>query len=197
MFDTSHPYKMKISVSWHIGMHANVGFKRQITAVPGFSWLFDWYYQMMWLLLSALAVLENKSCVKKHSAEGLYSAMKISMHATSAKCNSVRKLYANLPDTLVALTTASKYSQMLPAPPGALQSVLRLCKSILTCSSKHLKWWRCIQDAMRLSIRIVKLWSCRDRCIGLQETSRAAETPAQALRKTWCHIFTAVVFRVP
>jgi len=28
---------------------------------------------------------------------------------TSAKCNSVRKPYANLPDTLVALTSASKY----------------------------------------------------------------------------------------
>jgi hypothetical protein len=52
----------------------------------------------------------------------------------SAKCNSVRKLYANLPDTPVALVSASKYFQMLPTPPGALQSALRLCKSILTCS---------------------------------------------------------------
>ena len=59
--------------------------------------------------------------------------------STLAKCNSVRKPYATLPDTLVALTTASKYSQMLPAPPGALQSAFRLCRSILTCSSKHLK----------------------------------------------------------
>jgi hypothetical protein len=58
---------------------------------------------------------------------------------SSAKCNSVRKPYANLPDTPVALASASKYFQMLPAPPGALQSALRLCKSSLTCSSKHLQ----------------------------------------------------------
>jgi len=111
---------------------------------------------------------------------------------TSAKCNSVRKPYATLPDTLVALTTASKYSQMLPAPPGALQSAFRLCKSILTSSSKHLKWWRCIQDATRVSIRMVKLWSCWDHCASLRETSRGAETAAHALRETWCHIFTPV-----
>lgn len=42
---------------------------------------------MMWLLLSALAVLENESSVKKHSAEGLYSAVKISMHAIWVKEN--------------------------------------------------------------------------------------------------------------
>jgi len=49
---------------------------------------------------------------------------------TSAQCKSVWKPYANLPDTPVALTSASKYFQMLPAPPGALGSALRLCKSI-------------------------------------------------------------------
>jgi len=35
----------------------------------------------------------------------------------SAKCNSVRKPYANLSDTPVALASASMYFQMLPAPP--------------------------------------------------------------------------------
>jgi hypothetical protein len=35
---------------------------------------------------------------------------------TSAKCNSGRKPYANLSDTPVALASASKYFQMLPAP---------------------------------------------------------------------------------
>jgi hypothetical protein len=33
-----------------------------------------------------------------------------------AQCNSVRKPFANLPDTLIALSTASKHSQMLPGP---------------------------------------------------------------------------------
>jgi len=36
---------------------------------------------------------------------------------SSAKCNSVRKPYTNLSDTPVALARASKYFQMLPAPP--------------------------------------------------------------------------------
>jgi len=42
---------------------------------------------------------------------------------TSAKCNSVRKPYANLPGTPVALASACKYFQMLPAP-------LELCKAL-------------------------------------------------------------------
>jgi len=98
---------------------------------------------------------------------------------TSAKCKSVRKPHANLPDTPVALTSASKYFQVLPGPPGALQCALRLCKSILRCSWKHLQLWRCVQDATRLTIRIVKFWRCWDLCAGLQETSRVAETAAQ------------------
>jgi len=98
---------------------------------------------------------------------------------SSAKCKSVRKPHTYLPDTPVAPTSASKYFQMLPGPPGALQCALRLCKSILRCSLRHLQGWRCIQDATRLTIRIVKCWSCWDLCAGLQETSRAAETSAQ------------------
>jgi hypothetical protein len=37
----------------------------------------------------------------------------------SAKCKSVRKSHANLPDTPVYPTSASKYFQMLLGPPGA------------------------------------------------------------------------------
>jgi hypothetical protein len=113
-----------------------------------------------------------------------------------ATCISVRKPYRNRPDTLVALTTASEYFPMLPAPPGAVESTLRLWKCILTYSSKLLKWWRCIQSATGLSIRHVKLWSYWDRCTDLQETSRASVTSAQALQETCCHNFTPVVFRV-
>jgi len=65
---------------------------------------------------------------------------------SSAKCKSLRQPHANLPDTPVALTSASKYFQMLPGSPGALQSALRLCKSILRCSWKHLQFWMWIQD---------------------------------------------------
>jgi len=53
---------------------------------------------------------------------------------TSAKCKSVQTPHANLPDTPVAFTSASKHFQMLPGLPGALQSTLRLSKSILRCS---------------------------------------------------------------
>jgi len=70
--------------------------------------------------------------------------------ATSAKCKSVRKPHANLPYTPAALTSASKYFQMLPAPTGALQSALRLCKSILRCSGKRLQLWMGIQNATRI-----------------------------------------------
>jgi len=103
----------------------------------------------------------------------------------SAKCNLVRKPHANLPGTPVALTSAAKYLQMLPAPPGALQCALGLCKSIPRCSWKHLQLWRCIQDATRLTIRIVKFWSCWNLCTGLQGTSRSTETSAQLCRRLW------------
>jgi len=66
---------------------------------------------------------------------------------TSAKCNSVHKPHGNLLDTHLNLTSTSKYFQMLPGPPGAKHSALRLYNSILTCSCKHLQWWRCIQCA--------------------------------------------------
>jgi len=78
-------------------------------------------------------------------------SMTVCRWSSSAQCNSVRKPYATLPDTPVALTSASKYFQILPAPPGALKRALRLCKIILTCSWKNLQWWRCIQDATRFN----------------------------------------------
>jgi len=135
----------------------------------------------------------------------------VSAAPASAKCKSVRKPYANLPDTPVAHTSASKYFQMLAAPLGLLQGDLRLRKSIHRCSWKHLQRWRWIQDATRFddwNIEILELLTplCRsagdfksswDHSTGLQETSRAAETSAQALRETWCHILTPVVLGVP
>jgi len=47
-----------------------------------------------------------------------------------------------------------------------------------------------------LTIRIVKFWCCWDVCTGLRETSRAAETTAQAQLETSYHILT-VVLSVP
>jgi len=95
---------------------------------------------------------------------------------TSAKCNSVQKPHAILPDTPGDLSSASKYLQTLPDPTGAKQSALRLCKSILGCSWKHPQLWRCIQDALS---RIIKFWSAWDHCANLRETSREAGTAAQ------------------
>jgi len=82
---------------------------------------------------------------------------------------------------------------MLLGPPGALQCALRLCKSILRCSWKHLQWWRCFVDATRLTVGIVKFLRRWDLSAELWETSEGAETTAQALQETYCHIVTAVV----
>jgi hypothetical protein len=98
---------------------------------------------------------------------------------TSAKCKLVRKPHANLRDTSVFINSALKYIQMLQGPPGALQCAFRLCKSIIRCSWKHLLLWWCIQDATRLTIKIVQLWRFWDFCADLQETWRVAETSAQ------------------
>ena len=93
-----------------------------------------------------------------------------------AKCNSVWKSDAILPDTLGDLTSASEYFQMLPDPPGAKESTLRLCKSILRCSVNHLQLWRCIPDAPS---RMVKFWISWNLCADLRETLGEAENTAQ------------------
>lgn len=54
--------------------------------------------------------------------------------STSANCQSVWKLLANLPVAPVNLTSTSNYFQMLPGTPGAKQSVFTLYKSILKYS---------------------------------------------------------------
>jgi len=94
----------------------------------------------------------------------------------SAKCKLVWKPQTNLPDSLADRTSVFKYFLMPPGPPGSKQSALRLYKSILRCSWKHLQLWRCIHDA---PCRIVQVWSGWDLCTGLWETSRAAETSVQ------------------
>jgi len=102
------------------------------------------------------------------------------IHIASAKCKSVRTPQANLPDTSVDCTCAFKHCKMLPGPPGANQSALRLYKSILRCFWKHLPLWRCIQDA---PFMIVKFWRYWDVCAGLRDTSRVAETSVQLCRR--------------
>jgi hypothetical protein len=73
---------------------------------------------------------------------------KAAITMSSAICKSVWKPHANFPDTTVDLTSASKYFQILPGPPGARHSAVRLCQSILRCFRKHLQLWRCIQDTL-------------------------------------------------
>jgi len=81
-----------------------------------------------------------------------FGSYSIDTYSTSAQSKLVRRPHANLPDTPVNFTIASKYFQMVPGPPGAKQSALRLCKFILTCSWKHRQLWRCIQDTTRFDL---------------------------------------------
>ena len=96
--------------------------------------------------------------------------------SASAKVNSVRTTHPVLPDTPGDLTSLWKYFQTLPDPPGAKQSALRLCKSVLRGCWKHLQLWRCIQDAPS---RIVKFWSAWSRYTDQWEASREGETAAR------------------
>jgi len=70
----------------------------------------------------------------------------------SAKCKLVLKSHTNLAETLLFLIIAPEYCHMLPGPPGAMQRALRLYKSILRCSWKHLQLWRSTQDAMSFDL---------------------------------------------
>jgi len=113
-----------------------------------------------------------------------------------SKCKSVRKPDAKLPEFPVALTSASKYFQMLPDPPGDLQCASKFCKSIHRYSRKWMQSWMCMQNATRLTITMVKHWSRCEQCAGLWQCSRAAETSAQALQETWCHTLTPLVLSI-
>ena len=72
---------------------------------------------------------------------------------TSAKFKSVRKPHANLSDTPLPLTRASKYFQMLPGPRGAWKCARGLCICNFRCSWKHLDLSTCIQDATRFDYK--------------------------------------------
>jgi len=141
-------------------------------------------------------------CQVDNSKSNQLEVSEIFQTPTSAKCKSVQKPYANLPDTPVALTSASKYFQMLPGLPGALWSALRLSKRFPGGSRKHLQLWRCYQDGTRFDYEDGQIWgllsplyrlagdceSSGDSCAALRETSRAAETAAQL-----CRILGAVI----
>ena len=80
--------------------------------------------------------------------------------STSAQCNSVRKLYANLPDPPLAL--ASAYSTS-----GCSQPPLQLCKVLSDCArafSRALESTCSDGGAFRMlrdvTFRRVKFWSC-------------------------------------
>jgi len=78
--DESHQYKTKYCVGWQISINAKIGFKLQVTATPEFQLLYNWYYQMMWLI-SALDNPEDYTVIKKHGADALFSAVKSLIHA--------------------------------------------------------------------------------------------------------------------
>jgi len=60
------------------------------------------------------ALEQSKVCVLTITRIGV-----VTVTSTSAKCNSVRKPHAILPDTVGNDTSASKYFQKLPDPHGA------------------------------------------------------------------------------
>jgi len=85
IFDESHRYKTKNSVGCQIAMNAQVGFKHQVTATPGFHSLYDWYFKTMWLFSGAPEDPEDDTAMEKHGAEALYSAVKSLMGAVRTK----------------------------------------------------------------------------------------------------------------
>jgi len=85
IFDESHQYKTKNSVGWQIAIKAKIGFKLQVTATPGFHWLYDWCFQTIWLFSGVPEDPVDDTVMEKHGAEALYSAVKSLMHAIWTK----------------------------------------------------------------------------------------------------------------
>jgi len=108
---------------------------------------------------------------------GCYNAVQ-----TSAKCQSVWKPNPNLPHSPIALTSASKYSQMLQCSPGELQCPLILARAFSGLPDSTGSRWSAFMMLWDLTIRIIKHCSSWYLCSGLQETSDGAQTTAQLCR---------------
>jgi len=62
-------------------MNATIGYRLQATATPWFHWLYDRWYQTIWLIPGAPEDPVDETVVAEHGAEALYSAVKSLMHA--------------------------------------------------------------------------------------------------------------------
>lgn len=61
-------------------MHAKIGFKFQVTGTPRFQWLYDCWYQMMWLFSGVPDNPDGDTVILKNGAEEFNSPMKCVMH---------------------------------------------------------------------------------------------------------------------
>ena len=62
-------------------MNAEIVFKLQVTAMPGFHSLYDWCYHTMCLFSGAPDDPEDDTVMEQHGADALYSTVKSLMHA--------------------------------------------------------------------------------------------------------------------
>jgi len=84
-------YKTKYSIGLGIAVNVRIGFKHQVTAMPGFYWLNDWCFQTMWLFSGVREDTEDDTVMGKHCAEALYPAVKCLMHAICIKDHNTKK----------------------------------------------------------------------------------------------------------
>jgi len=61
-------------------MIARIEFKHQVTATPGFHWLYDWCVQLMWQFSGAPEDPEDDTMMEKHCTDAEYWAVNSLMH---------------------------------------------------------------------------------------------------------------------
>jgi hypothetical protein len=81
IFDESHWYKTKHSVGGRTVTNVRIGFKLQVTAMPGLHSLYDWCYLTMWRFSGGPEDPKDKTVMEMHCADELYSAVKSLMDA--------------------------------------------------------------------------------------------------------------------
>ena len=81
IYDESPRYKTKNTVGCRNATNARIGFKPQLTVLPGFHSLDDWCYQTMWLFSGAPHDPEDETEMGKHGTDALYSAVNSLMNA--------------------------------------------------------------------------------------------------------------------
>jgi hypothetical protein len=115
--------------------NSRIGFKLQVTAMPGFDSLYDWCYQTTWLYSGVPGDSEDQTVMQMHSADALYSVVKSLIHAIWTEANNAQQNMAHRMIQIAKPWMLRKWSRPKLANGPRLFRILKKNAPIV-----HLEW---------------------------------------------------------